>query len=391
MRFNMLLSAAMAVLSTATTVVVQGYIIGYYPLWQATNIVGLDFSKYTHINMAFGIPNDDGSITYDGIATLESDVAAIQAKNTKALLSVGGWSGSSKISTILKDNTTRSAFLTAMVDFIKTYNLDGIDIDWEYPGRLGNACNAFDEANDTPNFLTFLQDLRAELDSQFGDRIKLITMAVYVEPFHINGVPSDVTEFAKVVDFANLMQYDINGAWNPETGPNGPFDFEQGKGTPFSFVSAIDAWTGNGWPANQLTGGVAFYGRSTTATVDMTLDPENQYQAQSKVVPLGDSDDAEWLDVCAGATSVSGNWKWKNLRSQGVLTDPETAALPWVRHWDPISQTPWLFNPETNIFISYDDPKSIKIKMDYAQSKGLAGVMSWSMEMDYSNELLDPV
>ncbi|KAJ2841259.1 hypothetical protein GGI22_007967, partial [Coemansia erecta] len=67
---------------------------------------------------------------------------------------------------------------------------------------------------------------------------------------------------------------------------------------------------------------------------------------------------------------------------------PDTAASPWVRQWDSVSQTPWLFNPSTKQFISYDDPKSLKIKVDYAASKGLAGTMIWSENMDYNNELI---
>ncbi|KAJ2546223.1 hypothetical protein EV175_005683, partial [Coemansia sp. RSA 1933] len=42
-------------------------------------------------------------------------------------------------------------------------------------------------------------------------------------------------------------------------------------------------------------------------------------------------------------------------------------------------------------FISYDDPTSLKIKVDYAASKGLAGTMIWSENMDYNNELIDVV
>ncbi|KAJ1931465.1 hypothetical protein EC988_009779, partial [Linderina pennispora] len=188
--------------------------------------------------------------------------------------------------------------------------------------------------------------------------------------------------FAKVVDYGNLMQYDINGGWNPETGPNAPFNFEQGKGMQVSFVSAIEDWTKAGWPANKLVAGVGFYGRSTIAKEDMTKDPQNQYQPQESVVPLGDSEDASWYDACAGSTANSGTWQWKHLRDQGVLTSANTAASPWVRQWDSTSQTPWLFNPSTKQFISYDDPESIAIKMKYASSKGLAGAMVWSVNMD---------
>ncbi|KAJ2808329.1 hypothetical protein H4S07_003436, partial [Coemansia furcata] len=355
-------------------------------------IDGMDLSPYTHINLSFGIPDATGKFSFDGQSFVSSVVTELHAAGTKVLLSVGGWTGSNLISTILKGATTRQTFLTSMVDYIKTNNLDGIDIDWEYPGRLGDTCNVIDEKNDTPNYLKFLQDLRAALDAAFPKDKKLITMAVRVEPFDVNGAPStDVSAFAKVVDFANIMQYDINGAWNDVTGPNAPLNFEKGKGMQASFVSAIDAWTGANWPANQLTAGIGFYGRSTLALQDMTKDPKNQYQPQSQVVPLGDSEDAPWTDTCAGTTGNSGVWQWKNLRSQGVLTSPAKAAAPWVRQWDPVSQTPWLFNPSTKQFISYDDPQSIKAKIDYASSKGLAGAMVWSIEMDYNGELIKVV
>ncbi|KAJ2817558.1 hypothetical protein FBU31_006183, partial [Coemansia sp. 'formosensis'] len=274
--------------------------------------------------------------------------------------------------------------------YVKANNLDGIDIDWEYPGRLGDNCNVFDVANDTPNYLKFLQSLRAAMDTAFGTRQKMITLAVRVQPFDINGVPStDVSAFAKVVDYANLMQYDINGGWNNVTGPNAPFNFQQGEGLQVSFVSAINDWIAAGFPANQLTAGIGFYGRSTIALEDMTKDPTNQYQPQSQLVPLGDSEDAPWYDVCAGTTANSGVWQWKHLRDQGVLTSPGAAAAPWVRQWDSVSQTPWLFNPSTKQFISYDDPQSLQVKINYAASKGLAGAMVWSANMDYNNELMN--
>ncbi|KAI7823436.1 chitinase [Kickxella alabastrina] len=392
MKFNAVFTVSSLVLALVAPVIGKPVNIGYYPSWKRAQMANVDFSKYTHINLSFGIPTAEGTFSYEGDWFLAQTVADIHSKGAKVLLSVGGWTGSNYFSNIVKSASTRSTMVTSMVNYVKTNNLDGIDIDWEYPGRLGNTCNIFDTANDTPNFLVFLQELRAAFDSTFGPRQKLITLAVRVEPFDVTGGPSkDIAAFAKVVDYANLMQYDINGGWNAETGPNAPFNFEQGKGAPLSFVTAIDSWTGAGWPAVQLTAGIGYYGRSTTAKVDMTKDPNNQYQPQESVVPLGDSEDAAWYDACAGTTSNSGTWMWKHLRDQGVLSSPSTAAAPWVRQWDPVSQTPWLFNPTTKQFISYDDPQSIKIKVDYAAAKGLGGTMVWSMNMDYNDELLSVV
>ncbi|KAJ2210354.1 hypothetical protein IW140_006385 [Coemansia sp. RSA 1813] len=354
-------------------------VVGYYASWKQPQTVGVDFSKYTHINLSFGVPGEDGTVTFDESLPLAPIVKEIQGNNTKALVS-------------LADKTTTNPFITGIVNFVDTNNLDGIDLDWEYPGREATGCNKPDLVNDTPNYQTFVTNLRSAFTTKFGEGKKLITMAVRVEPFDVNGKPStDVSEFAKAVDFINLMQYDFNGAWNNDTGPNAPLNFEKGKGVQSSFVSAIDAWTKAGWPASQINAGLPFYGRATTANEDMTKDPNNQYQPQSNTIPQGDKEDAQSQDPCTNATSFSGIWQWKHLRDQNVLTGAEEAASPWVRTWDDTSMTPWLFNPKNKMFVSYDDPKSLTAKVDYAKSKGLAGSMIWAMYMDYKDELLDTV
>ncbi|KAJ2766886.1 hypothetical protein IWQ56_003541 [Coemansia nantahalensis] len=365
-------------------------VIGYYPSWKRAKMGGVDFSKYTHINIAFSIPRSDGTFTFEDDWAMGIISSQIRAGGAKILMSVGGWTGSNYFSDILKNGAAREQLLKSITDYVRDNKLDGIDIDWEYPGRLGNTCNAYDPQNDATNFLAFLRDLRGRFNAEFGTHSKkLITLAVRAEPFDQAGRPMNgVAEFARYVDYANIMIYDINGPWNPETGPNAPFKYEGGKGTPLSFVSAIDAWTSAGWPANQLVAGLGFYGRSTVAQQNMMRDSSNQYQPQSHDVPLGDQEDAPWYDACARTTSTSGTWQWKNLRSQGVLTDPHTAAAPWIRNWDKVSQTPWLFNPDTKMFISYDDPDSIRIKSNYAASRGLAGLMIWSANMDHNGELL---
>ncbi|KAJ1795706.1 hypothetical protein LPJ59_004192 [Coemansia sp. RSA 2399] len=396
MTFNSnVLTFVAIVIGTCLSILAQAnsepIVLGYYPSWKRVKMQGIDFSKYTHVNIAFSIPRSDGTFSFEDEWALPQILKQLREGGTKVLMSVGGWTGSNLFSSILKNSDTREKMISSMTDYVKTNDLDGIDIDWEYPGRLGNTCNEYDAANDAPNFLVFLKDLRARFDSTFDSkRKKLITLAVRVQPFDISSGPMDnVSEFAKYVDYANIMAYDIDGPWNSETGPNAPFNYKEGNGTPLSFVSSIDAWTKAKWPASQLVAGLGFYGRSSTAKQDMTRDATNQFQPQEHNVPLGDSEDAPWYDSCARSTSASGTWQWKNLRQQGVLTSPDKAAGPWVRQWDPATQTPWLFNPTTNTFLSYDDPQSIKIKSDHAASKGLAGVMIWSANMDYNGELVD--
>lgn len=115
-----------------------------------------------------------------------------------------------------------------------------------------------------------------------------------------------------------------------------------------------------------------------TAQQGMTAD--NQFQNTVPGAPKGDSDDAIWDDPYCDKDvgGLSGIWKWTNLRKEGLLqNDFVTPGPGWERHWDKVSQTPWLFNPITKNFISYDDPQSLKVKIDHALCEDLAGVMVW--------------
>jgi chitinase len=293
----------------------------------------------------------------------------------KVLLSVGGWTGSDCFSTVVKDAVSSQAFTKGLINIVKRHDLDGVDLDWEYPGKQNSACNAVDTGHDAANFLAYLKDLRAGLYETFGQG-KLITLALGLKPF--DGSNGCVSGFAEVVDYGNLMQYDINGPGSETTGPVAPLNFEPGKGAQHSFVKAIEDWTGAGWPASQLVAGVGFFGKALTAAVDMSLDPTNQYQPHVKRI---------WTASHQGEAH-SGIWQWKDLRGQGVLRTPTMAAAPWIRNWDAVTQTPWLFNPTSRTFISYDDPESVARKVEVARAKGLAGMMAWTIDQDSDGELV---
>ncbi|KAG0293805.1 hypothetical protein BGZ98_002031, partial [Dissophora globulifera] len=319
------------------------------------------------------------------------------------LPSIGGWTGSQTFSTVAADANLRKTFINNAMVFVRNntlpdyadtpdgWNMDGIDIDWEYPGRAGAICNTY-APSDAANYLQLLKELRAQMDLEFPNKHKYLTAAVRVKPFDdATGNPmSDVSAFAPYFDWVSIMAYDVMGSWSTTTGPNAPFQVGPAPADPFSFVQAITDWRAAGMPANKLVVGTAFYGRSLTSTVDMNAqNPLTMYAPHTATTPKGGPADTNGVNFYCNEGSVySGLWKWKELRGSVLTGGVTSPASGWVRHWDDATQTPWLFRSSDKTFISYDDPQSLQIKVNYVKSLGLRGVMLWDMSYDYNGELI---
>lgn len=95
-----------------------------------------DPTVMTHINYAFGHVNK----TFDGVRISNPErlhkISALKSQNPnlKVMLSIGGW-GSGRFSEMAADPKLRKSFAKDCARVMKEFNLDGIDIDWEYPSQ----------------------------------------------------------------------------------------------------------------------------------------------------------------------------------------------------------------------------------------------------------------
>ena len=60
----------------------------------------------------------------------------------------------------------------------------------------------------------------------------------------------------------------------------------------------------------------------------------------------------------------------------------------WLRLWDDAAQAPWLWHPARRLFVSYEDPRSLRLKTRLVREAGLGGVMFWEYFSDRSGDLL---
>ncbi|RKP08905.1 glycoside hydrolase [Thamnocephalis sphaerospora] len=395
------LALSASIVSAAT--VPSAVNVGYYSDWTAKDFPPskIPFDKLTHVKYAFAVLDKATyELKLDTGDILKEVVSLGHANNVKVDLSVGGWTGSRYFSTMAASVKTRTAFVESVLKTVKEYNLDGIDLDWEFPGRGGNLCNVVDKENDSKNLLLLLKELRQKLGTE-----KSISMAVRVQPFDgPDGPLKDVKEYAELLDYVLIMAYDINGRWGQTAGPNAPLKYSSKGGDQFSVTDGANAWSTAGFPAGKIVIGVPFYGRAVTVAGAAPTN-DNMYVPIVKAQVKGDSDDIEptdpkevetnevntkEADTCSEPEESSGIWKWANLRSEGVLgKEYKVANKEWTQGWDSDTSTPWIYNAAKKTLVSYDDPKSICLKAKFARTQ-YAGTMIWALNQD-NGELMNAI
>ncbi|PLW08696.1 hypothetical protein PCANC_22526 [Puccinia coronata f. sp. avenae] len=242
----------------------------YFPDWSLDILSPeqVQYRKFDIIYFAFGIPNESFGVDFtqsDSLKTLDKLVGYAHGNGTRVVLSVGGWGGSKFFSVAVKTDAARQTFVNNLYQLVITHNLDGIDIDWEYPGQAQIQDNIV-SSNDSASLLAFFQLLRAKLGAD-----KIISAAVTDYTFlnSQGGRMTDVSEFGKVLDYILIMNYDVWGTTsNP--GPNAPFSngCEDSSQPGANMVSSIKTWTSAGFPRQKILMGLAAYGYINHASVN---------------------------------------------------------------------------------------------------------------------------
>lgn len=187
----------------------------------------IPYDRLTHINYPFLIPNADGSFNpISNSGKLRQIVSAARGHNVRVSISVGGWGWDAQFEELAANPESRTDFVQNLKAFIEEYQLDGADIDWEYP----------DPGKSSLNFLALIQELRAALPD------KLLTTAVvsYGNEYG-SGIPRESFE---LFDFVNIMTCD---------GPD--------HGTMEQFEKGLSYWGKRGLPREKTVMGVPFYAR----------------------------------------------------------------------------------------------------------------------------------
>ncbi|HUL97595.1 MAG TPA: glycoside hydrolase family 18 protein [Usitatibacter sp.] len=366
-------------------------IVGYYAGWKEAQV---DPALLTVVNYAFldicwdrrhgnaaveplaACREPNGALTLGDpardVLQLER-LASIKAKRPglKLVGSVGGWSRSNRFSDMAADPGTRAAFIDSTVAFIRNFGFDGIDIDWEYPGEIGVPCASgftCDRPQDKRNFVTLARELRAALDAAGAADGKhyLSTIAAGCDrKFAFDGASAAwIAELAASLDWVNLMTYDYHGTWEDRAGHVAPLYADPLDPAGTNVDATVTMYLEAGVPARKLTLGVPFYGKGWTGCEP---GPRGDGQYQPCKAPVSDPPEA--------------TYEFSKLADAGYF-----AGAGLARHRS-AAGVPYLYDPASRTFISYDDEASVRDKMRYAVQRGLRGAMYWEIAQDRNHEL----
>ena len=368
-------------------------VIGYYPGWQwydrdkLVNPESIEYSKYTILNYAFLYPLADGTITLTDpwsdknllLGTINWAVAPVgydssydlgnsafhnpntsliyhaHSNDTKVMISLGGWTLSNDFSSIAANSIKRSNFAHSCNELVRIYGIDGVDIDWEYPGYTAHNGTP----NDIINYTLLLQEIRDSLDFVEIELNKnlLLTSAFGADPDRMEDI--DWVEVLPLLDYINLMSYDFFGAFSAETNHNSPLFAPNSGNQNFNCHNAVDRLiTQYNVPTEKLNLGVAFYGRSVK-----TNDIPELHGSTTGVTDL------------ITFSIDEGSPQYYNILDKMNLFD---------ENWDDNAKVPYLTGAgNLNTFLSYDNEKSIGLKGQYIVDKNLAGAIIWEITGDY--------
>lgn len=239
----------------------EGFSFGRKCLFQDASQI--DGSQYTHLHFGFGdiSPNFDISIG-DEMSTYEFNNFRY-IRGPKKILSFGGWAFSNDPDTynIMRQGVkpaNRVKLAQNIADFINKNGLDGVDIDWEYPGATdipGTPPGNEGEGDEYAAFLTVLKKLMPN---------KSVSIAAPASYWYLKGFP--IERIGKVVDYIIFMTYDLHGQWDAgnkhaQIGcPDGMCLRSQVNLT--ETMTALSMVTKAGVPSGKVVVGVTSYGRS---------------------------------------------------------------------------------------------------------------------------------
>ena len=183
----------------------------------------------------------------------------------KIMIAIGGWNEkTADFSQILSSEENMRRFTVEAIKFLRQHYIDGIDIEFEYPGERGSP------PEDRQRFTEWMQMMSKEFIEEEkqnnGENPKLVLSMAAGVTKHVIDTSYDIKELNDACDFITLMTYDYHGGWEHQTGFNAPLYDSTERNVQWS----VNYWLQKGADASKITIGIPAYGRSYRLCANVT-------------------------------------------------------------------------------------------------------------------------
>jgi chitinase len=269
-----------------------------------------------------------------------------QYPGLKVMVSLGGWGGCASCSPVFSSKDNRKVFARSVKHLSDYFDVDGLDLDWEYPGIEGYPGHAW-KPGDRENFTSLVKELRKTLGKKYIISFAAGGFNSYIEK------SIEWKKLAKKISFVNLMTYDLVSGFSTKTGHHTPLYSNDSQVE--SIDNAVQKLSSLHFPKHKIVIGAAFYGRVWEAVPDSNSGLYQQGKFKKSVA-------------------------YKHFNSEFAVDSG------FISYWDDKAKAPYIYNPAQGLFVTYDDLRSMELKTRYAIEKGLGGIMFWELSSDAFEE-----
>jgi len=311
--------------------------------------------------------------------------------NLKVLLSIGGWNfPSAFFSKLASSSTNRQKFVTSAKAWISQYRVDGIDIDWEYPGSpprtdpVEISCYDFQTVNDAggsaadkTNVVDFLKDLRNGIGAGM-----LLTFAA--QAGKQNEDAENLANTTPYIDMWHVMTYDYQVSDIPDQSgsmmsPNAPLNNPTG-GLQESISATVADYLAAGVPKSKIMVGMPYYGHTW---FDKALVGTNNWQKFGNTGTIQGECCGPFQQTYGGkygkGCNMCGTMMYSEIQAAQPTYYYDTGSQSAIGFWNTMGADGWT---EAGTWISYNDLTSVAAITNWAKSQGLPGVFVFDTSMD---------
>ncbi|KAJ3288722.1 hypothetical protein HDU76_007631, partial [Blyttiomyces sp. JEL0837] len=326
--------------------------VGYVTSWTqnknlssdcAFDVATWNASQWTHVIYAYGSLNGN---TVSLSPAEVNYIHSIQSRGVKTIVSFGGYGSARTFASIVQNPVSMQAFVDSVAILLKDGQIDGVNLEWEYPRSFKDASGQVIDGSDGDLLAEMLLQLRTAVGGG-----KILSMALPLGKPILN-FPLDV--LATQLDFISVLGYDQHGPWDSTIQPstaNQPI------------AETITTILNSGFPSSKVLLGLGFYGRSYRLSTPATCASLGCGYIPNMATP----------GICSGKSGIlyAGDVAdlWKDPKEHIIVRQDGSSGTSW-------------FTTDDDDLVTFDSVQDYRSKDYLAKSSCLGGTAVWSIDID---------